>query len=61
MKLVIFASVLAVGASAKSCNKTEDCKEKVKEDRIITKEDLINNQFLLLQKGKKNYFIIKVI
>ncbi len=35
-------------------------KEKVKEDRIITKEDLINNQFLLLQKGKKNYYVIRV-
>ncbi len=35
-------------------------KEKVGEDKIITKEDLINNQFLLLQKGKKNYYVIKV-
>ena len=35
-------------------------KEKVKEDRIITKEDLINNQFLLLQKGKKNYYVIRI-
>ena len=35
-------------------------KEKVKEDRIITKDDLINNQFLLLQKGKKNYYVIRV-
>ncbi len=35
-------------------------KEKVKEDRIITKDDLINNQFVLLQKGKKNYYVIRV-
>jgi tyrosyl-tRNA synthetase len=35
-------------------------KEKVTEDRVITKEDLINNQFLLLQKGKKNYYVIRV-
>ena len=35
-------------------------KEKVGEDKIISKEDLINNQFLLLQKGKKNYYVIKV-
>ena len=35
-------------------------KEKVKEDRVITKEDLINNEFLLLQKGKKNYYVIRV-
>ncbi len=36
-------------------------KEKVGEDKIITKEDLINNQFLLLQKGKKNYYVIKIV
>lgn len=36
-------------------------KEKVGEEKIITKEDLINNQFLLLQKGKKNYYVIKIV
>ena len=36
-------------------------KEKVGEDKIITKDDLINNQFLLLQKGKKNYYVIKIV
>lgn len=35
-------------------------KEKVREDRIITLNDLINNQFVLLQKGKKNYYVIRV-
>ena len=35
-------------------------KEKVAEDRMITKSDLINNQFLLLQKGKKNYYVIRI-
>lgn len=33
-------------------------KEKVKEDYLITKDDLINNQFVLLQRGKKNYFVL---
>ena len=33
-------------------------KEKVKEDYLITKEDLINEQFVLLQRGKKNYFVL---
>ncbi|MEM8928097.1 MAG: tyrosine--tRNA ligase [Bacteroidota bacterium] len=33
-------------------------KEKVKEDHLITKEDLINSQFVLLQRGKKNYFVL---
>jgi len=33
-------------------------KEKVKEEYRITKNDLINNQFVLLQRGKKNYFIL---
>ncbi len=36
-------------------------KEKVKEGHSITSLDLINEQFVLLQRGKKNYFIIKVI
>jgi len=33
-------------------------KEKVKEDYLITKSDLINNKFVLLQRGKKNYFVL---
>lgn len=36
-------------------------KEKVATDYLITEKDLINNQFLMLQKGKKNYYLIKVI
>lgn len=35
-------------------------KEKVTETFKITKQDLINHQFVLLQRGKKNYFILKV-
>ena len=34
-------------------------KAKVKEDFRITKNDLINNQFVLLQRGKKNYFVLE--
>ena len=33
-------------------------KEKVKEDFLITEKDLINGQFVLLQRGKKNYFVL---
>jgi tyrosyl-tRNA synthetase len=36
-------------------------KEKVSEEYTITSADLINNQFLLLQKGKKNYYVIKIV
>ncbi|WP_369048802.1 tyrosine--tRNA ligase [Tenacibaculum sp. UWU-22] len=35
-------------------------KEKVKEDFIITSNDLIANNYVLLQRGKKNYFLLKV-
>ncbi len=35
-------------------------KEKVKEDYIITEKDLINKKFVLLQRGKKNYFVLVV-
>jgi tyrosyl-tRNA synthetase len=36
-------------------------KEKVAEDFILSTKDLINNQFVLLQSGKKNYFVVRVI
>lgn len=36
-------------------------KQKVTETYKITKSDLINNRFVLLQKGKKNYFVIRLI
>lgn len=36
-------------------------KEKIKEDFRLTANDLINNQFVLLQSGKKNYFVIRVV
>ncbi len=35
-------------------------KEKVAADYIITVDNLIHEQFLMLQKGKKNYYLIKV-
>ena len=35
-------------------------KSKVNQDFIITKEHLIGNQYILLQRGKKNYFILKI-
>ncbi|MDO7170928.1 tyrosine--tRNA ligase [Mariniflexile sp. AS56] len=36
-------------------------KEKVKDDFSITSADLINNKFVLLQRGKKNYFILRIV
>jgi len=36
-------------------------KEKVKDDYILSSEDLINNHYIILNKGKKNTFIIKVV
>ena len=35
-------------------------KEKVQEDYLITESDLINDKFVLLQRGKKNYFVVVV-
>ncbi|GGK22855.1 tyrosine--tRNA ligase [Yeosuana aromativorans] len=35
-------------------------KEKVKEGYTITESDLINDKFVLLQRGKKNYFILRI-
>ena len=33
-------------------------KEKVKEDYVITEKDLIQGKFVLLQRGKKNYYLM---
>lgn len=36
-------------------------KEKVNDAFLVTEKDLIDGKFILLQKGKKNYFIVKAI
>jgi len=37
-------------------------KEKIDNpDRVIGQESLLNNKYLLIQKGKKNYYLIKVL
>jgi tyrosyl-tRNA synthetase len=46
----------ALIANSISVNKT-----KVNEEFQLTSNDLINNQFVLLQSGKKNYFVLRII
>ncbi|MCK9322025.1 MAG: tyrosine--tRNA ligase, partial [Bacteroidales bacterium] len=41
--------------NALSINKT-----KITEDYICTDSDLLNNKYILIQKGKKNYYLIIV-
>jgi tyrosyl-tRNA synthetase len=36
-------------------------KEKIKEDYQLSKKDLLNNKYILVQKGKKNYFLVKIV
>ena len=36
-------------------------KDKVAEDYIISEKDLIKGKFLVLQKGKKNYYLIQIV
>jgi len=36
-------------------------KEKVQEGYELTKADLINDKFVLLQRGKKSYFVLRVV
>ncbi len=36
-------------------------KEKVNEDFVITQNDLIADKFVLLQRGKKSYYLLKVV
>ena len=35
-------------------------KEKVKDDFIVSDKDLLNDKYVLVQKGKKNYFLVVV-
>lgn len=35
-------------------------KEKVTEDYVVTNKDLVSDEFILLQRGKKNYFVVRV-
>lgn len=36
-------------------------KEKIKEDLIVNEDLLLNGKYILVQKGKKNYFFVKVV
>ena len=36
-------------------------KEKVVESKLITQEDVLSNGYILAQRGKKNYYLVKVI
>ena len=45
---------------ALSANSISVNKEKVTEEFLLSAKDLINNQFVLLQSGKKNYFVVRV-
>ena len=36
-------------------------KLKVDEDKVVTPVDLLNEKYILVQKGKKNYFLLKAV
>ncbi|MDB2442749.1 tyrosine--tRNA ligase [Flavobacteriales bacterium] len=36
-------------------------KEKVSEEKRITNSDLLNHKYVLIQKGKKNYYLLKFV
>ena len=36
-------------------------KQKIKEDYQIGTKDLLNDKYILVQKGKKNYFLVKIV
>ena len=37
-------------------------KEKIEsEEMLVTNEHLINKEFIVIQKGKKNYFLIQLV
>jgi tyrosyl-tRNA synthetase len=46
---------------ALSANSIAVNKEKITDEFVLSNANLINNQFVLLQSGKKNYFVIRVV
>ncbi|MDP2722414.1 MAG: tyrosine--tRNA ligase [Bacteroidales bacterium] len=36
-------------------------KDKITENYTLSGSDLLNNQYILVQKGKKNYFLVKIV
>ena len=36
-------------------------KEKVSEEKLLTNSDLLNDKYVLIQKGKKNYYLLKFV
>ena len=36
-------------------------KDKVEEDKVLNLGDLINDKYILIQRGKKNYFLVKAV
>ena len=36
-------------------------KVKIKEDYMVSALDLINDKYIIIQRGKKNYFLISVV
>jgi tyrosyl-tRNA synthetase len=36
-------------------------KVKVGDDKVVGIDDLLNGKYILVQKGKKNYFLVKII
>ena len=36
-------------------------KEKINNDYKLSPNDLLNDKYILVQKGKKNYFLVKIV
>lgn len=36
-------------------------KSKINEDYTLSNTDLLNNKYILIQKGKKNYFLVHIV
>ena len=58
-KTAVFASKGEARRMLKS-NAVSLNKEKVQDSYEVGEGDLLNNRYLLVQKGKKNYFLLKV-
>ena len=61
-KLIILLSVVILACTKAAPEESGATKAKVSVEKThINTHDLLNDKYLLLQKGKKNYYLVKAI
>lgn len=60
--LAVYTGIMSSKGEARRMLKSNSIsinKSKIKEDFVVSGDDLLNDKYILVQKGKKNYFLVK--